>query len=236
MNKIYTLPEDELKGEIYRRILLLMGKNLWKWESVTAAVSLFGGLLSIVLGALVWAVVGLFAPAGALGRFLDVAGTILFVLPLPLLALGAYCLDLLEKKPPALPLPVESQPDAARPMIQPLRAVRKGKHTLNLILAASMAALSPVLPATARAQQTVFNVPTTDVLERGKVYAELGVNARLTLAADCVTGRHASGYFTPGAIFKPHPQVTGYAGYSVGNGGGASGNHFFLLEVGFNFN
>ena len=50
MNKIYALPEDELRGEIYQRILLLVGKNLWTWESVAAAVSLFGGLLSIVGG------------------------------------------------------------------------------------------------------------------------------------------------------------------------------------------
>ena len=102
MNKIYTLPEDELRGEIYQRMLRLMGKNWGAWESVVAAVSLFGGLLSIVLGVLVWAVVGLFAPAGALGAFLDVAGTVLFVLPLPLMALGAFCLDRLEKKAPAL--------------------------------------------------------------------------------------------------------------------------------------
>jgi hypothetical protein len=115
MNKIYTLPEDDMRGEMYRRILLLMGKNLWTWESVTAAVSLFGGLLSVALGASAWAVVGLFAPAGALGSFLDAAGTTLFVLPLPLLALSAYCLDLLEKKPPALPLPAESRREIPRP-------------------------------------------------------------------------------------------------------------------------
>ncbi|HEX8283123.1 MAG TPA: hypothetical protein VF588_07200 [Pyrinomonadaceae bacterium] len=115
MNKIYTLPEDELKGEIYQRILHLTAKSRRTWESVFAAVGLFGGLLSIVLGVLDWAAVGLLTPAGALGSFLDAAGTALFVLPLPLLALGAYCLDLLEKKTPALPLSAESQPDAPRP-------------------------------------------------------------------------------------------------------------------------
>jgi hypothetical protein len=364
MNKIYELPEDELRGEIYQRILRLMGKNWGTWESALAVVGLFGGLLSIVLGLLDWAVVGLFAPAGALGAYLDVAGITLFVLPLPLLALGAYCLDLLEKKPPALPLPTESRPDVPQAAIRPLRAFRRGRHTLNLFLAVPVAALSLLLPAAVSAQQTIFNVPTTDVLERGKVYAELdapfrpnegegvgrfssfvprvvigvggrtevGVNVtgniqpgadtttlvptvkhklydggdngwavvagsnlfipvrnrrydagnyayaavsmtagrtrltaggyhytadvvapgaqraggqfgfeqtvspRLTLAADWVTGRHANGYFTPGAIFKPHPRVTGYAGYSVGNGGASRGNHFFLLEVGYNFN
>jgi hypothetical protein len=118
MNKIFALPEDELHGEIYQRMLRLMEKNWGTWESVVAAVSLFGGLLAIVLGALDWAVVGLFAPAGAFGSFLDIAGTVLFVLPLPLLALGAYSLDLLEKKTPALSLPIESQPDAPRPAVQ----------------------------------------------------------------------------------------------------------------------
>jgi K+-transporting ATPase KdpF subunit len=70
----------------------------------------------------------------------------------------------------------------------------------------------------------------------GQFGFEQTVNPRLTLAADWVTGRHANGYFTPGAIFKPHPRVTGYAGYSVGNGGASRGNHFFLLELGYNFN
>jgi hypothetical protein len=110
MNKTKTLPKDALPGDIYRRILLLMGKNRGSWEAVAAAVSLFGGLLAIVLGTLDWAVVGLFAPAGRLGSFLDVTGTVLLVLPLPLLALGAFCLDLLEKKTPALPLPAASRP------------------------------------------------------------------------------------------------------------------------------
>ncbi|MGH9901350.1 MAG: hypothetical protein ACRD68_05940 [Pyrinomonadaceae bacterium] len=70
----------------------------------------------------------------------------------------------------------------------------------------------------------------------GQFGFEQTVNPRLTLAADWITGGHANGYFTPGAIFKPHPKVTGYAGSSIGNGGAARGNHFFLLELGYNFN
>src|SRR5215210_7045486 len=110
MGKIYVLPEDDMRGEIFQRILRLMGKNRGSWQAVAAAVSLFGGMLAIVLGALDWAFVGLFAPAGALGSLLDTAGTVLLVLPLPLMALGAFCLDLLEKKHPSLPLPAESRP------------------------------------------------------------------------------------------------------------------------------
>lgn len=112
MDKTYALPEDELRGDIYRRVLLLVGKNWGSWESAAAAAGIFGGLLAIVLGALDWAFVGVFAPSGAVGSFLDTAGTILLVLPLPLLALGASCLDRLERKAPALPLP--SEPHAIR--------------------------------------------------------------------------------------------------------------------------
>jgi hypothetical protein len=36
--------------------------------------------------------------------------------------------------------------------------------------------LSLATRAGAKAQQTIFNVPTTDVLEKGKVYAELDVS------------------------------------------------------------
>lgn len=365
MNKIYVLPEDELKGGIYERILLLMGKNRGTWQSVGAAVGLFGGLLSIVLAVLIWAVVGLIAPAGALGSLLDVGGTVLFILPLPLLALGAHCLDLLEKKAPVISsLPAESQPEPSRPALQTYRAGRRRRHAINSTLILLGLLLPLVLQATARAQQTIFNAPSTDVLAHGKVYAELDaafkpnegasvgrfssfvprvvvgagrrtevglnvtgniqpgadtttlvptvkhklydggdngwavivgnnlflpvrnrqydagnysyaavsktagrtrltvggyhytpdvvapdaqraggqfgveqtINPRLTLAADWITGRHANGYFTPGAIFKPHPKLTGYAAYSIGNGGASRGNHFFLLEVGFNFN
>ncbi len=364
MDKIYTLPEDVLRGGIYRRILLLLGKNRGGWQSAVAAGGLFGGLLSIVLGFLDWGVVGLIAPAGALGSFLNRAGIVLFILPLPLLALGAHCLDLLEKKAPPLPLPAESRPATPRQTVRSRLTARRVGHTLNLLLVAVGLSLALIPTTAARAQQTVFNVPTTDVLDRGKVYAELDVpfkpnrgegvnrfssfvprvvvgvggrtevglnitgniqpgadtttlvpavkhklydggdngwavvvgdnlfipvrrrqydagnylyagvsrtagrtrltaggyhytsdvvapgaqraggqfgfertvNPQLTLAADWVTGRHVNGYFTPGVIFKPHPQVTGYAGYSVGNGGAANGNHFFLLEAGFNFN
>ena len=121
MNRIYVLQEDELRGGIYHRIHLLMAKNRGGWQMVGAAVGLFGGLLSIVLGVMSWAVVGIIAPAGAFGSFLDVAGTALFFLPLPLLALGAHCLDLLEKKALAFRLPAASQPAAPRPVLQTYR-------------------------------------------------------------------------------------------------------------------
>jgi hypothetical protein len=70
----------------------------------------------------------------------------------------------------------------------------------------------------------------------GQFGLEQAVNSKFSLAADWITGRHASGYFTPGVIYKPHPKVTVYAGYSIGNADAARGNHFFLIELGYNFN
>lgn len=70
----------------------------------------------------------------------------------------------------------------------------------------------------------------------GQFGFEQPLNKKLTFAADWFTGKHSAGYFTPGLIFKVGPKVTGYAGYSLGNQNLSRGNHFFLLEVGYNFN
>jgi hypothetical protein len=70
----------------------------------------------------------------------------------------------------------------------------------------------------------------------GQFAIEQTINDKVTLAADWFTGRHASGYFTPGVIYKPHPKVTTYWSYSIGNADARRGNHFFLFEIGYNFN
>src|ERR1043166_6548809 len=199
------------------------------------------------------------------------------------------------------------------------RHIRNNRGLTKLPALASL--LLALFAGAARAQQTIFNVPTTDVLERGKVsfepdattlvptfklkvydgskrggvavvlggdlflpvrrraynagsyvYAEVSksfksgtrltaggydftrhvvadanraggqfgfeqpVSKKLTLAADYFTGKHSAGYFTPGASFKLGPKATAYAGYSIGNQNASRGNHFFLLELGYNFN
>ncbi len=70
----------------------------------------------------------------------------------------------------------------------------------------------------------------------GQFGVEQTINNKFTLATDWITGKHANGYFTPGAICKPHPKATAYFGYSIGNAEAAKGNHFFLFEFGYNFN
>ena len=70
----------------------------------------------------------------------------------------------------------------------------------------------------------------------GQFGFEQTLNNKFALAADWITGRHSNGYFTPGIIYKPHPKITTYWSYSIGNADAARGNHFFLFELGYNFN
>lgn len=69
----------------------------------------------------------------------------------------------------------------------------------------------------------------------GQFAVEQTINSKLTVSADWITGKHANGYFTPGVIYKPAPKVTAYFAYSLGNAQLRQGNHFFLFEVGYNF-
>ena len=70
----------------------------------------------------------------------------------------------------------------------------------------------------------------------GQFGVEHPFNKKVSFAADWFTGRHSAGYFTPGIVFKVGTKITGYAGYSIGNQNASRGNHFFLMEFGYNFN
>ena len=70
----------------------------------------------------------------------------------------------------------------------------------------------------------------------GQFTIEQPLNKKVTLAADWFTGKQGAGYFTPGVVFKVGSKVTGYASYSIGNQNASRGNHYFLLEFGYNFN
>ena len=70
----------------------------------------------------------------------------------------------------------------------------------------------------------------------GQFGIEQTINSKLTVAADWITGKHASGYFSPGVIYKPTPRLMTYWSYSIGNADASRGNHFFLFELGYNFN
>jgi hypothetical protein len=70
----------------------------------------------------------------------------------------------------------------------------------------------------------------------GQFGFEQPLNKKVSFAADWFSGKHSVGYFTPGIVFKAGPKITGYTGYSIGNQNASRGNHFFLMEFGYNFN
>lgn len=102
--KTYELPEDELEGRIYERVYLLVTRKGGGWQAAVAAFGLASGVLSAPLALGLWTLARFAVPL-RIGAALHSASTVLFVLTLPLLALGACCLDGLERKLPALPLP-----------------------------------------------------------------------------------------------------------------------------------
>jgi hypothetical protein len=80
------------------------------------------------------------------------------------------------------------------------------------------------------------NVVSTAARVGGQFGFEQTVNKYLNINADWYTGKNAAGYFTPGVAFKPHPKVTGYVGYSIGNADASKGNHFVYAAIGINLN
>jgi hypothetical protein len=70
----------------------------------------------------------------------------------------------------------------------------------------------------------------------GQFAIEQTINSKFGVAADWITGGHSAGYFTPGLVYKPTSKITTYWAYSIGNSNANRGNHFFLIEFGYNFN
>lgn len=70
----------------------------------------------------------------------------------------------------------------------------------------------------------------------GQFGIEQTINSKFSVGADWITGKHATGYVTPVLAFKPHPKVSIYQGYSIGNVDANRGNHFFYTAIGINLN
>ncbi len=69
----------------------------------------------------------------------------------------------------------------------------------------------------------------------GQFGFEQPITDKFGVAADWYTGKNGAGYFTPGINFKPHPKVTGYIGYSIGNENPRT-NNFLYAAIGINLN
>ena len=94
MNTNYTLREDFPSPYSAGRELL-RGPSSWKSRGAIAGLS--GGLIAPIFAVLL-TVISWFTDPMWHGLALHTAGTSLFVATLPLLVLGAHCLDLLDKE------------------------------------------------------------------------------------------------------------------------------------------
>lgn len=109
MRHNYELPED-LDFDIYDRMQRLIRINPWAWQSIGAVSGLVGGVLTPVIGTLIIAVTW-FIHSERVVSYLDGLSIGSFVLTIPLLAFGAHCLDLLERRTAELSAHDEQVPD-----------------------------------------------------------------------------------------------------------------------------
>ena len=172
----YETTEGHSYDDLYGRMEFLIGMHPRRWQSSGAVIGLGGGILSPFLGMLLTATAWFIHSQEAIS-VLNILSIVSFTLTIPLLAFGAYCLDLLEAKTVALFTPLETPVVEAASVSATVQVVpQSGSRRLNRVL--PLLVLLLAVPATARAQQTVFNVPTTDVLPAGKVYFEMDISAK----------------------------------------------------------
>jgi len=93
---VRTNYEVDERQDVYERVTYLVKRNPWAWQSIGAISGLLGGVLMPVLGTLFIAVAWFIHSSEF--SVLNVLSIGLFALPIPFLAGGAQCLDLLERK------------------------------------------------------------------------------------------------------------------------------------------
>lgn len=94
MGRSYTLSEDFPTPYSAIRELIRGG---WNWKSRGVVIGLCGGFIAPIFGSILTVASWFIDPVWH-GISLHQAGTSLFFVTLPLLILGAHCLDLLDKE------------------------------------------------------------------------------------------------------------------------------------------
>lgn len=97
MKQDYSLTQERKAKRLYLKPYSAAKSPGWTWQAMGAVAGLAGGLVTILFGS-VFSLVGWFAKSKATGSFLGKYGTALFLFAIPLLILGAHCLDLLDRK------------------------------------------------------------------------------------------------------------------------------------------
>lgn len=114
MNPTFTSLEERTDIDLYQEIESLIKKNPWAWQSVVAVIGLAGGVIAPILGA-ISDVITWFVHSIPTNSYLHVLSIVLCALTLPLLILGAFCLDLLQAKTAQLSPPASTPSTGAAP-------------------------------------------------------------------------------------------------------------------------
>ena len=97
MTNYLDASRDLIGDNTFERIGSLTGKSPRRWPSAGAVTGLAGCILAPALGAILTVISWLISQPTA-SFYLSRLSTTLFFLTIPLLALGAHCLDLLEAR------------------------------------------------------------------------------------------------------------------------------------------
>jgi len=131
-------------------------EHLVVWELIAAGACFAVAVIAIVLGFV-------FTTHSLLDDHvhptLHTLGLVLLIIGIPIMMLGAHFMDLQERK------------------LDESRKENKSAHVIGLV---SVIGVLFLPSASVNAQQTIFNVPSTDVLDKGKVYAELDASLKPT--------------------------------------------------------
>jgi hypothetical protein len=140
--------------------------GIWSWEVIAAICCFAGGMGAALLGSVLTAstwILGAEAHPWVRGL-----GTALLILTIPLLIFAGYCMDWAEQEPKKSRFP--SSENGERGSVSAYQA----------LIVAIFLTVALMVPLEVHAQQTIFNVPTTEVLEKGKVYVELDASLKPT--------------------------------------------------------
>lgn len=97
MKPDYFTAEERQGKKFYLKLHTQAKGAAWMWQAIGAVCGLVIGLVAFIFGS-VFTVIGWIASPGTIGLFLGEYGVVMFLIGVPLLIIGAHCLDLLEGK------------------------------------------------------------------------------------------------------------------------------------------
>lgn len=136
----------------------------WSWEATSAFCCFAGGIAAGIVGSVLTALTWMIG--GEVHPWVRGVGTGFLILTIPLLVFAGYCMDWMERK---------SKTPGKRSSRNPEQGIAS---VAQVVASACFMAGILLAPVELQAQQTVFNVPTTDILEKGEVYFELDISAK----------------------------------------------------------